>query len=181
MDLETVILSEVCQRQMHDINYMFNVKKKKRHKWTYLQDRNGVYTYGYQEERGGKLGDWDWHTHTATAAYSLQLCLTVWPYGLQPIRLLLSMEFSRQEYWSGLPFLSQRSSWARDQTHVSCISGGFFTSWATRKSLRVGYHSLNFQYLSGNRVARKPRNLAGVSRLSHDAGLNLPHVIVTST
>ena len=29
MDLETVILSEVCQRQMHDINYMFNVKKKK--------------------------------------------------------------------------------------------------------------------------------------------------------
>ena len=104
MDLETVILSEVCQRQMHDINYMFNVKKKKkRHKWTYLQDRNGVYTYGYQEERGGKLGDWDWHTHTATAAYSLQLCLTVWPYGLQPIRLLLSMEFSRQEYWSGLP------------------------------------------------------------------------------
>ena len=28
MDLETVILSEVCQRQMHDINYMLNVKKK---------------------------------------------------------------------------------------------------------------------------------------------------------
>ena len=26
------------------------------------------------------------------------------PHGLEPVRLLLSMEFSRQEYWSGLPF-----------------------------------------------------------------------------
>ena len=28
------------------------------------------------------------------------------PHGLQPIRLLCSMGFSRQEYWSGLPFPS---------------------------------------------------------------------------
>ena len=35
----------------------------------------------------------------------------------------LSMEFSRQEYWSRLPFPSPAdSSWLRDQTHVSCIS-----------------------------------------------------------
>ena len=30
--------------------------------------------------------------------------LYVQPHGLQPARLLLSMEFSRQEYWSRLPF-----------------------------------------------------------------------------
>ena len=39
-----------------------------------------------------------------------------------------SMEFSRQEYWSGLPFPSSRgSSQLRDQTQVSCIAGRFFT------------------------------------------------------
>ena len=43
------------------------------------------------------------------------------------------VEFSRQEYWSGLPFLSPgESSWPRDQTLVSCVApalaDGFFTS-----------------------------------------------------
>ena len=35
----------------------------------------------------------------------------------------LSMEFCRQEYWSGLPFPSPRDPWPRDQTQV----GKFFT------------------------------------------------------
>ena len=40
----------------------------------------------------------------------------------------LSMEFSRPEYWSVLPFLSVgESSQPKDQTWVSCIAGGFFT------------------------------------------------------
>ena len=35
----------------------------------------------------------------------------------------LSMEFSKQEYWSGLPFSSsRRSAQPRDQTHVSSVS-----------------------------------------------------------
>ena len=35
----------------------------------------------------------------------------------------LSMEFSRQEYWSGLPFPSPGgSSWPRDRTCISCVS-----------------------------------------------------------
>ena len=74
-----------------------------------------------------------------------------------------SMGFSRQEYWSGLPFPSPGdlpdsgiepgspslqvdalpskppgkpwSSQTRDQTQISCIAGGFFTSWATREAL----------------------------------------------
>ena len=39
--------------------------------------------------------------------------------------------FSRQEYWSGLPFISSSrgSSRPRDQTRVSCIAGRFFTIW----------------------------------------------------
>ena len=39
----------------------------------------------------------------------------------------LSMEFSRQEYWSGVAVpLSRESSQPRDRTQVSCIAGGFF-------------------------------------------------------
>ena len=37
----------------------------------------------------------------------------------------LSMEFSMQEYWSGLPFLLQG---------ISCNTGRFFTIWATREA-----------------------------------------------
>ena len=48
----------------------------------------------------------------------------------------LSMRFSRQEYWSGLPFsFSRGSSRPRDRTCVSCIAGRFFTVWATRETL----------------------------------------------
>ena len=39
--------------------------------------------------------------------------------------------------WVVIPF-SRRSSQPRDQTHVSCIAGWFFTIWATREAL---FHS----------------------------------------
>ena len=35
--------------------------------------------------------------------------------------------------WVDFPF-SRRSSQPRDQTQVSYIAGGFFTSWATREA-----------------------------------------------
>ena len=55
----------------------------------------------------------------------------------------LSMEFSRQEYWSGLARIlewvamlsSRRSSERRDRTQVCCIAGRFFTVSVTRKPL----------------------------------------------
>ena len=55
----------------------------------------------------------------------VQLCWTLWTVAYQaPV----SMGFSKQEYWSGLPFpLPGESSWPRDWTCVSCIAGGFFT------------------------------------------------------
>ena len=46
-----------------------------------------------------------------------------------------SMEFSRQEYWSGLPFPSPgESSQPRDWTWVSPIAGRRFTVSATREA-----------------------------------------------
>ena len=47
----------------------------------------------------------------------------------------LSMGFSRQEYWSGLPCPPPRDfSQPRDRICVSCITGGFFTGWAMKEA-----------------------------------------------
>ena len=62
--------------------------------------------------------------------------VTVWTVAHQAPQ---SMEFSRQEHWSGKPFPSPWSFWPRDRTWVSCIAGGFFTIWATREALSVQF------------------------------------------
>ena len=46
----------------------------------------------------------------------------------------LSMEFSRQEYWSGFHFLLQGifpAQGSNSHLCVSCIAGGFFTTHTT--------------------------------------------------
>ena len=43
------------------------------------------------------------------------------------------MEFSRQEYWSGLPFLLQEIFPTQGLNTVSCIAGRFFTISAIRE------------------------------------------------
>ena len=48
----------------------------------------------------------------------------------------LPMEFSRKEYWSGLPFPSPGDlPWIRDWTRVSRIAGRFFIDRTTREAL----------------------------------------------
>ena len=50
----------------------------------------------------------------------------------------MSMGFSRQEYWSELPFPSPGDlSQPRDRTQVSRIAGRCFTLWATREALLI--------------------------------------------
>ena len=49
-----------------------------------------------------------------------------------------SMGFSRQEYWSGLPFASPGDlPPPRDWTQVSCIAGRRFTLCASREALLI--------------------------------------------
>ena len=50
---------------------------------------------------------------------------------------LLSMELSRQEYWSGVLFPLQGIFPTLDWIEVSCIAGRFFTIWATREALSL--------------------------------------------
>ena len=56
-----------------------------------------------------------------------------WPTPCDPwtvtLQAPLSMELSKQEYWTGLPFPSSReSSWPRDWTRIFSIASEFFTS-----------------------------------------------------
>ena len=46
----------------------------------------------------------------------------------------LSMGFSRQEYWSGLPFPSPGNFLTRGSNRVCCTAGRFFINWATREA-----------------------------------------------
>ena len=54
---------------------------------------------------------------------------SLWPKGLQPRQTPLSMEFSRQEYWSGLPFPSPGDlPYPRIKSASPALAGGFFTT-----------------------------------------------------
>ena len=67
------------------------------------------------------------------------------------------MEFSRQEYWSGLPFPSPgESSQPRDRTRVSRIAGRRFNLWATREAQR---------WSSEKELEDKPGKYGGLAHL----------------
>ena len=91
------------------------------------------------------------HKHIYVYAYMLVSCIWLsvarWTVAYQAP---LSMEFSRQEYWSilhfysvlewvAIPFYSE-SSQPRNWTHVSCIAGRFSTIWVTREALYASVH-----------------------------------------
>ena len=59
-----------------------------------------------------------------------QLCLTICEPMAYTVHGILQ---ARTLEWVAVPF-SRGSSQPRDRTQVSCIAGGFFTSWATREA-----------------------------------------------
>ena len=58
--------------------------------------------------------------YTITVKVTQSRLTLLWPHGLY-----------RPEYWSGLLFPSPGIFQCRDWTQVSCIAGGFFTTWIT--------------------------------------------------
>ena len=88
----------------------------------------------------------------------------------------LSMEFSRQEYWSGLPFPPPgESSWPRGWTCVSCsptLESGFFTpehlSPIKRAvPLKLSIHPSSICWLKGLLLALHLIRLSAMSLVSH--------------
>ena len=71
----------------------------------------------------------------------------------------ISMEFSRQEYWSGLPFPSPgESSQPRDWTQVFYTAGRFFTAWDTREYVSLWLINVDVQQKAANIVKQVSSN-----------------------
>ena len=66
---------------------------------------------------------------------------SLWPHGLLAHQAPLSMGFSRQEYWSGLPFPSPGDLPDPEINPTSpALAGGFFTRGTWEAPLFVVYH-----------------------------------------
>ena len=60
----------------------------------------------------------------------------------------LYIGFTRQEYWSGLPFPSPgESSQPRNWTGISCSAVRFFTDWANREAYFVDINRLILKFI----------------------------------
>ena len=68
-------------------------------------------------------------THSSQKVKVTQLCPTLW----DPMDAVHGILQARILEWLAFPF-SRGSSQPRDWIQVSCIAGGFFTSWATREA-----------------------------------------------
>ena len=91
------------------------------------------------------------------AAQSCPILCDSWDCSL-PGSFLLSLEFSRQEYWSGLPFPSQGSSQPRDQTWSPTLQADSLPSEPPGKpSENHNYHVLR-QYLLETFLCSSPYN-----------------------
>ena len=63
---------------------------------------------------------------------------SLWPHGLQAARLHYPYNFPGKNLeWVAFSY-SRGSSWPWDQTHISCIGGGFFTNSAIWEGPRRG-------------------------------------------
>ena len=77
---------------------------------------------------------------------SVRLFVTLWTVAHQTP---LSMEFSRQEHWSGLPFPSPGDLPNPGiGTRVSHIAGRLFTNWTTREDLNIHSNGTNLHPLA---------------------------------
>ena len=121
--------------------FLFLIKKK--------NDTRNPHVYGY------------FLSHVLSC---VQLFVTLWTVAHQP---LLSMGFSRQEYWSGLPFLPPGDipdPGIKPASHVSCTAGRFCTCQA----IRVLLYCISWNLWVGS---TKPGSIVNED-LNH--GLNCP-------
>ena len=99
-----------------------------------------------------------------TVAFITQSCLTL----CNPMDCTVpGILQARILEWADFP-ASGASSQPRDQTQVSHIVGGFFTSWATREAPRI-LEGVAYLFSSGS---SRPRNWTGVSLIAEGSFTN---------
>ena len=120
---------------------------KKSHMWpaNYRKDENQMYHFLLSQP-------FSINCHCCLVAKS---CLTFWwQHGLQPTRLLCPWEFSRQEFWSGLPFpFSGDLSNPGIEPQSPVLAGRFFDTESPGKlweKLRIS-RVMSSHFVSGRR------------------------------
>ena len=87
------------------------------------------------------------------------MCDSLWAHGLELTRLLHPWKFSKQEYWSGLPFPSPgESSRSGDQTPVSHIAANALTSESGKPSFDLYWCTKGYFYLVFNSFTERGLN-----------------------
>ena len=88
-----------------------------------------------------------WHYPQPWCVSSSVVSDSLWPMDCS-CQAPLSMGFSREEYWSGLPFSPgdlPNSGIEPTPPASSAMAGGFFTVWARPQERRKGGHSTNMK------------------------------------
>ena len=157
-----------------------------------MQDISLIFLYWWHESDRifGHTGLHIIHASMLSHFSHAQLFVTLWTVEYQA---LLSIE-ARILEWVAISF-SRRSSWPRDQTHVSCIGRRILYCWASReaplgdvacyilsppfRAFATSFQGLNFESKDRNKKVEMkdhwPRNLA-----SHNGFDSSCHVIWTS-
>ena len=72
----------------------------------------------------------------------------------------LSMGFSRQEYWSGLPFPSPDDLTDPGiEPSSSALAGGFFTEWATKEASDTCSTMMNLENMLNERIQTQKESI----------------------
>ena len=99
-----------------------------------------------------------------------QSCLTLWPHGLQPTRLLGPWESSRQEYWSGLPALLQEIFPTRGLNPGLLCCRWILYQLSHQGSPDIGYEPGKPKWLA----KENSEGMSHISGLNYHKGTSLP-------
>ena len=129
-------------------NINFTWCKNLDRRMTYICDRDINFTYQAEVESS----QCSWHENSDRSDVCVCVCVCVWEsHSVVSDSVIcqaqLSMEFSRQEYWSGLPFPSPGDlpdpGIEPGSLVSSAVASRFFTSYATREA-KSGMCPCNF-------------------------------------
>ena len=108
----------------------------------------------FQSWGPGHSSYWKWKVKVLVSQSCLTLCNPV--NCSPPDSSVHAILWAKMLKWVVIPF-SRGSSWPRDQTQVSCISGRFFTIWDTREAQKEGDRSPWLIVLARSSLTYNPR------------------------
>ena len=130
-NLQTINAGEDVEKRKPSLLWWWECKlvlSQQRTLWSFLKITKNKATLWSSNPSPGYISREKWKMKSLSR---VRLFATLWTVACQAPPF---MGFSRQEYWSRLPFLSPEIFPTQELNPGLCISGGFFTIWATREA-----------------------------------------------